>query len=96
VEPKRKDVLNPSGFTYVAHFSWVRDRTTFKIGLDRLDDSLIRSFRMWTGCRRHELVYAPPKNHQNKIKNEYYGESDAYTDEDDGPDEYIIQPRPAQ
>jgi len=96
VEPKRKDVLNPTGFTYLAHFSWVRDRTTFKIGLDRLDDSLIRSFLMWTGCRRHELVYAPPKNHQDKIKNEYYGESDAYTDQDDGPDEYITQPRPAQ
>ncbi|KAK0624756.1 hypothetical protein B0T17DRAFT_492026, partial [Bombardia bombarda] len=96
VEPKRKDVLNPSGFTYLAHFSWVRDRTTFKIGLDRLDDSLIRSFLMWTGCRRHELVYAPPKNHQDKINNEYHGESDAYTDEDDGPDEYIQQPRPAQ
>ncbi|RYP81495.1 hypothetical protein DL769_001966 [Monosporascus sp. CRB-8-3] len=45
--PKHKKVLDPSGFTYLAHFRWVRDRkTTFKIGLDRLDDSLIRDFLM--------------------------------------------------
>jgi hypothetical protein len=46
-EPKRKGVLDPSGFMYLAHFRWVRDRKTiFKIGLDRLDDSLVRDILM--------------------------------------------------
>ncbi|KAI1291664.1 hypothetical protein F5Y03DRAFT_388333 [Xylaria venustula] len=93
-EPKHKKVLDPSGFTYLAHFRWVRDRkTAFKIGLDRLDDSLIRDFLMWTGCRRHELVYAQPKNKKKKIK-EYDEKSDAYTDVDE-PDPYIL-PRPKE
>ncbi|KAI0122056.1 hypothetical protein F4814DRAFT_438190 [Daldinia grandis] len=93
-EPKHKKVLDPSGFTYLAHFRWVRDsKTRFKIGLDRLDDSLIRDFLMWTGCRRHELVYAQPKNKKEKIK-EYDRESDAYTDIDE-PDPYIL-PRPKE
>ncbi|KAI3327466.1 hypothetical protein F4824DRAFT_484708 [Ustulina deusta] len=89
-----RKVLDPSGFTYLAHFRWVRDKkTTFKIGLDRLDDSLIRDFLMWTGCRRHELVYAQPKNKKQKIK-EYDEESDAYTDVGE-PDPYIL-PRPKE
>lgn len=93
-EPKRKGVLDPPGFMYLAHFRWVRDRkTTFKIGLDRLDDSLIRDILMWTGCRRHELVYHRPKNKQKKIK-EYDEESDAYTDLDE-PDPFIL-PRPKE
>jgi hypothetical protein len=94
VEPKQKEVLDPRGFTYLAHFRWVRDRTTFKIGLDRLDDSLIRIFLMWTGCRRHELVYSPPKDMKEKIKKEYDGESDAYTDANNT-DKYI-QRRPKE
>jgi hypothetical protein len=95
VEPKRKDTLDPRGFTYLAHFRWVRDRTNFKIGLDRLDDALIRIFLMWTGCRRHELVYAQPKDLKEKIKKEYDEESDAYTDVDDDADQYI-QRRPKE
>ncbi len=95
VEPKRKRVLSPSGFTYLAHFSWVRDnKTNFKIGLDRLDDSLIRDILMWTGCRRHELVYALPQDKTKKLK-EYDEESDAYTDADTNSDRYI-QPRPKE
>ncbi|KAH8747986.1 hypothetical protein F5883DRAFT_697821 [Diaporthe sp. PMI_573] len=59
-EPKHKKALDPSGFTYLAHFCWVRDKKSkFKIGLDRLDDSLIRDILMWTGCRRHELKPDP-------------------------------------
>lgn len=88
VEPKHKDVLGPQGFTYLAYFRWVRDKTTCKIGLDRLDNALIRILLMWTGCRRHELVYAQPKNVKNKIK-EYDEKSDAYTDVDDDSDQYI-------
>ena len=42
VEPKHKNVLGPPVFTYLVYFRWVRDRTTFKIALDRLDDALIR------------------------------------------------------
>jgi len=63
-------------------------RTTFKIGLDRLDDSLVRDFLMWTGCRQHELVHAGPQNQKKKIE-EYDEESDAYTDIDDS-DPYIL------
>ena len=88
-EPKRKNVLDPSGFTYLAHFSWVRDwKTTFKIGLDRLDDSLIRDLLMWTGCRRHELVHTQSANMERMVK-EYDEESDAYTDVDHSSDPYI-------
>jgi hypothetical protein len=95
VEPKHKEVLDPRGFTYLSHFRWVRDRTTFKIGLDRLDDALVRIFLMWTGCRKHELVYAQPKDVKERIRREYDGESDAYTDADDDADEYI-QRRPRE
>ncbi|KAI1464714.1 uncharacterized protein F4812DRAFT_151717 [Daldinia caldariorum] len=62
VEPKYKNVLNPAGFTYLAHFRWVRDKTTFQLGLDRLDDALICILFVWTGCRRRELVYGKSKN----------------------------------
>lgn len=48
VEPKHKKVLNLAGFIYLAYFRWVRDRTRFKIGLDRIDDALARIFLMWT------------------------------------------------
>ncbi|KAF2179594.1 hypothetical protein K469DRAFT_693963 [Zopfia rhizophila CBS 207.26] len=93
-EPKHKKVLNPSGFTYLAHFRWVRDKkTTVKIGLDRLVDSLIRDFLIWTGCRRHELVYAQPKDKKKKIK-EHDEESDAYTDVNES-NPYIL-PRPGE
>lgn len=91
VEPKHKRVLGPAGFTYLAYFRWVRDTTTFKIGLDRLDDAFIRILLMWTGCRRHELVYSLPKDVKREIK-EWDEESDAYTDVENSSDEYI-QPR---
>lgn len=41
-EPKLKNTLGPNGFVYLARFRWGRNRTARKIGLDRLDDSLIR------------------------------------------------------
>ncbi len=38
---------DPSGFTYLAYFLWVRDRKTkFKIGLDRIDFSMIEDILM--------------------------------------------------
>ncbi|KAJ2893428.1 hypothetical protein MKZ38_008686 [Zalerion maritima] len=92
VEPKHKKVLNPAGFTYLAYFRWVRDRTRFKIGLDRIDDALARIFFMWTGYRKYELVYTQPKNIRKKIE-EFDGESNAYTDIDNDSDEYV-EPRP--
>jgi len=92
VEPKKKNHLGPGGFTYLAHFRWVRDTTAFKVGLDRLDDALLRIFLMWTGCRRHELVLARSPNHRKKIER-YDAESDAYTDIDNGSDDYV-QKRP--
>lgn len=92
VEPKRKNVLSPAGFTYLTYFRWVRDKIRFKIGLDRLDDALIRIILMWTGYRRHELVYAQARNVKKKIE-EFDKESDAYTDIDDDSDPYV-EPRP--
>ncbi|KAJ2905570.1 hypothetical protein MKZ38_005033 [Zalerion maritima] len=80
--------------TTIGDLSEIRGKTTFKIGLDWLDNSLIRDFLMWTGCRRHELVYAQPKNKQKKIK-EHDEESDVYTDIDE-PEPYILVPRPKE
>ncbi|KIH94909.1 hypothetical protein SPBR_03857 [Sporothrix brasiliensis 5110] len=41
--PADKKLLGPDGFLYLSHYRWVRDdKTTFKIGLDRLDDVTIR------------------------------------------------------
>ncbi len=93
IEPKRKKYLGPEAFAYLAWFRWVRDRTAFKLGLDRLDDALVRIFLMWTGCRRHELLYARPKNLDDKLK-EYDDDLDAFTDVDDGDDEYIKKREP--
>ncbi|KAI1151529.1 hypothetical protein F4825DRAFT_422489 [Nemania diffusa] len=56
VEPKRKNKLDPKPFIYLIHFRWVRDKTTFKIGLDRVDDSFIRIILRWTGCRKNAEV----------------------------------------
>ena len=41
IEPKPKNTLRPNGFTYLAYFCWILDRTTFKIRLNRLDDAFI-------------------------------------------------------
>lgn len=69
-------------FIYLQHFLWVKDTSQFHIGLDRLDDSTIRLIQMFTGCRKHELVYNKPQNAEALIKG-FDGESDAYTDGDD-------------
>jgi hypothetical protein len=86
-EPKHKNIMGPRCFTYLVHFTWVRSRKPFKIGLDRLDDVLCRMFKMWTGCRSHELVW--PKRNTEKYLQRYLEESDAYTDLDDGTDPYM-------
>jgi hypothetical protein len=86
-EPKRKKILGPRGFTYLVHYTWVRSRKPFKIGLDRLDDVFCRMVKMWTGCRTHELVW--PKRNFEKHMQSYLEESDAFTDLDDGTDPYM-------
>ncbi len=43
---------------------------------------------MWTGCRKHELVYAKPTDSLAKVR-EYDEESDAYTDVEDTTDAYV-------
>ncbi|KAH8660127.1 hypothetical protein BX600DRAFT_522931 [Xylariales sp. PMI_506] len=87
-EPKKKKYLGPAAFTYLAYFRWVRDRTTFKIGLDRLDDSLIRILQIWTGCRKHKLVYTQTTSARKKIER-FTEESGAYSKPDNGSDKYI-------
>ncbi|TPX11403.1 uncharacterized protein E0L32_007822 [Thyridium curvatum] len=89
VEPKHKNILGPRGFTYLVHFTWVRSRRPFKIGLDRIDDVFCRMILMWTGCRSHELVQTSSDTGQYKQK--FDEESDAYTDIDDGPDQYVAK-----
>ncbi len=69
-------------------FLWTRDTSTFHFGLDRIDDVCLRQFFMWTGCRKHELVYAKPRNLLSKVR-EYDEESDAFTDVEDATDEYV-------
>ncbi len=54
VEPKHK-TIGPEAFTYFAYFRAVRDRTTFTLGLDCLDDMFGCILLMWTGRRKHEL-----------------------------------------
>jgi hypothetical protein len=88
-EPKHKNILGPRGFTYLVHFTWVRSRKPFKIGLDRLDDVFCRMVKMWTGCRSHELLW--PKRNTEKYLQSYIEESDAFTDLDDGNDAYMEQ-----
>ncbi|KHO11488.1 hypothetical protein MAA_11004 [Metarhizium robertsii ARSEF 23] len=61
------------------YFLWDRDTSHFHIGLDRLDDATIRHNCMFSGCRKHELVYAKPKNLKELVE-KLDEESDAYTD----------------
>lgn len=85
-EPKPKPVMGPDLFTHLQHFRWVRDTSNFRIGLDRLDDSCLRLFYMFTGCRKHELVYNARSTDRLKVR-EFDQEDDAYTDvEDDLPE----------
>ena len=67
VEPNRKNHLGPEA-SPISLISTGSEMTAFKIGLNPLDDALIRIFLMWTGYRRYELVYAQLKNTQKKIK----------------------------
>ena len=87
-EPKRKNVIGPHAFIYLAYFRWVPDTTTFKIGLDRLDDATARILFMYTGCRKHELVCTKPKDFTGLLT-EFHEDSDAYTDADADADEYV-------
>jgi hypothetical protein len=87
-EPQRKNHIGPGAFVYLTYFSWARNLTRFKIGLDRVDDTLIRMIRMWSGCRTHELVFRRPPNNQKKI-DRYNQNPGAYTTPDNGSDEYI-------
>jgi hypothetical protein len=79
-EPKVKNHVGPAAFRYLVHFLWVRDyKGVFDIGLDRLDDSTIRLFEMFTGARTHAFILPRLK----KLKDqEYYDPEDAYTDSD--------------
>ncbi|KJK82563.1 hypothetical protein H634G_02169 [Metarhizium anisopliae BRIP 53293] len=61
------------------YFLWDRDTSHFHIGLDRLDDAAIRHNCIFSGCRKHELVYAKPKNLKELVE-KLDEESDAYTD----------------
>ncbi|KAK3336774.1 hypothetical protein B0T19DRAFT_50768 [Cercophora scortea] len=78
-EPKLKPTMGVDFFLNHIHFRWVRDTTALGLGLDRIDDVCLRLFYMWTGCRKHELVYAKPKDLNKKVQ-QYDNESDAYTD----------------
>lgn len=78
-EPKVKPTMGPDLFVYHLQFLWAKDASRFHIGLHRIDDFAIRQICMWTGCRKHELVYNQPRNHEEIVK-EYDDESDAYPD----------------
>ncbi|KAI0113277.1 hypothetical protein F4814DRAFT_449726 [Daldinia grandis] len=80
--------MGPDFFMYHLYFLWVRDTSAFHIGLDRIDDACLRMFYRWTGCRKHELIYAKPADLTAKVK-EYDEESDAYTDVECSTDKYI-------
>lgn len=92
-KPKAKPNMGPDFFMYHIYFLWVRSERSFYIGLDRIDDSLMRHICMWTGCREHELLYNKPQDCKQLIK-EYDDESDAYTDTE--PDPLTFGPRPVR
>ena len=87
-EPKIKPIIGPDFFIYHLYYHYVRDTSAFPIGLDRIDDVCLRQFYMYTGCRKHELIYAKPRDLEEKVK-EYDEESDTYTDVDCTADKYI-------
>lgn len=90
-KPKLKPNMGPEFFMQHIHFIWVRSQRIVHIGLDDIDDALIRHLCMWTGCREHELVYNKPQNLEKLLK-EYDDESDAYTDVE--PDPLMFRPSP--
>jgi hypothetical protein len=67
-EPKIKPIMGSDFFIYYLNFLWLRDTSAFHIGLDRVGDACLRMFYMWTGCRKHELVYAKPKGLKKKFR----------------------------
>lgn len=91
-EPKLKPTMGVDFFLNHIHFRWVRDTTTLGLGLDRIDDVCLRLFYMWTGCRKHELVYAKPKDVTKKAQ-QYDDESDAYTDIEGGNTDAQVGPK---
>lgn len=87
-ELKIKPTMGVDFFIYHLFFLWVRDSSAFHIGLDRTDDAFLRILYQWTGCRKHELIYAKPEDLTAKVK-EYDEESDDYTDVERSMDKYI-------
>ncbi|KID74356.1 uncharacterized protein G6M90_00g083260 [Metarhizium brunneum] len=83
-------VKSPMGRLLIYHiyFFWVRDTSHFHIGLDQLDNATIRHSCMFSGCRKHELVYAKPMNLKDLVE-KLDEESDAYTDEEHESNECI-------
>ncbi|KAI8723207.1 hypothetical protein NCS52_00176100 [Fusarium sp. LHS14.1] len=87
-EPEAKPTMGPDFFLYHIHFLWVHDKSHFHIGLDRLDDATVRHFAMYTGCRKHELVYAKPPN-RDKILKMAVEDTDSYTNVENDTDECV-------
>jgi hypothetical protein len=83
-KPRPKPVLGSEWVIYLQYYRWVRDESSFNLGLDRLDDATLRLLYMWTGCRKHELVFAKPQNRAILIK-ELNNDPDAFSspEEDD-------------
>ncbi|OAA36114.1 FluG domain-containing protein [Beauveria brongniartii RCEF 3172] len=90
-KPKAKPNMGPDLFMYHIYFIWVRSKRALHIGLDDIDDVLIRHLCMWTGCRQHELLYNKPED-RKKLIQEHDDESDAYSDIE--PDPLTFGPRP--
>lgn len=87
-EPKIKPIMGPGFFMCHLNYFWVRDTSAFHVRLDRIDDACLGMFYMWTGCRKHELIYAKPTDLTAKGK-EYEEESGANTDVECSTDKYI-------
>lgn len=70
---------------------WVRDnKVTFKAILERLDGTTIRMFKMYTGCRDHELIYTKPTNFTKKFE-KYNDKEDAYTDDETSTSDQLLE-----
>ncbi|KID95429.1 FluG domain-containing protein, partial [Metarhizium majus ARSEF 297] len=78
-ENQKSSLLWADFFIYHIYFLWVQDTSHFHIGPDRLGEAIIRHICMFFCCRKHELVYAKPKNLKELVK-KLDEESDAYTD----------------
>ena len=87
-EPKAKATTGPDFYIDHIHFLWVYDTSQFHIELDRLDDAPVRQIAMYTGCRKHELVYAKPPN-LDRILKTAAEDTDAYTDVENDTEECV-------